>query len=179
VKKVLIAATLLLMIVGVVLVPLPIEPTSRIVSSIFIARNNEEVFNYVTTPANWPKWHPSSLAVSGATDHSLMTDELVTENYKVAGHTGTAVWTVVERSAPNSWTITANIGNRNAGQVRYDLSPENGGTRFTREFLYHPRSLLTMALDRFSIRAQIEAESAQAVQQLKEVLEGRVPTLKN
>jgi uncharacterized protein YndB with AHSA1/START domain len=174
VKKVLIAATALVVIAGVMLVPLPIEPTSRIVSSIFIARDNEDVFDYVTTPANWPKWHPSSLAVSGTTDHSLKTEERVTESYKVAGHSGTAVWTVVERSAPNSWTITANIGNRNAGQVRYQLSPENGGTRFTREFLYHPRSLLTMALDRVSIRAQIEAESAQALKQLKQVLESQL-----
>jgi len=174
-KKFLIAAAVLALIAALLFVPLPFESTTAIVSSVFIARRNEDVFNYVTTPGNWPKWHPSSLAVSGSTDHSLMLEETVTENYKVAGHYGTAVWTVVERTAPSRWTITAEVEGRNAGLVRYNLSPENGGTRFTREFIYHPHSLLTIALDRLSIRPQIEAESTQAVQQLKKILETQGP----
>jgi len=174
-KKLLVAAIAVSILAGVCLIPLPFETTTRIVSSILILRPNEEVFNYVTTPSNWPKWHPSSLAVTGATDHSLRLNEQVTENYRVAGHTGTAVWMVIERSEPSLWAIAAEVGGRNAGLVRYSLSAENGGTRFTREFLYYPRSLLTIALDRLSIRAQIDAESTQAVQQLKQILESSAP----
>jgi len=155
------------------LMPLPFETTNRVINSVFIARPSEDVFNYVTTPGNWPKWHPSSLAVHGATGHSLHQGERVTEDYRVAGHEGTAEWMVVERNAPHTWRITATVGSRNAGWVRYEVAEENGGSRFTREFLYRPNTLLTVILDRLSIHAKIDAESSQAVRQLKEILEGR------
>jgi hypothetical protein len=176
-KKLFIAVGIVALVVILALIPLPFESTSKIVSSVFIARRREIVFDYVTTPANWPIWHPSSLSVHGATDHPLIPNEQVTENYKVAGHTGVAVWTVTERSFPERWTIAAIVDGRNAGQVRYVLSSEGEGTRFTREFLYHPRSLFTMAFDRISLRAQINAESTQAVEQLKAQLESAGPRL--
>src|SRR5437867_6277649 len=48
---------------------------TQIATSIQIARPRDEVFAFVTTPGNWPKWHPSSLGVRGATDHSLAVGE--------------------------------------------------------------------------------------------------------
>ena len=44
---------------------------TRVYNTIWIRAPIERVFDYVTTPGNWPVWHPSSLGVSGATDHSL------------------------------------------------------------------------------------------------------------
>jgi uncharacterized protein YndB with AHSA1/START domain len=61
---------------------------TRICKSIRIQTPVEEVFEYVTTPGNWPAWHPSSLGVDGATDHSLEPGEQVTEEYRVAGRRG-------------------------------------------------------------------------------------------
>lgn len=58
------------LLVAALWVPLPLADT-RIHTSVLIRRPSAEVFDYVTTPANWPRWHPSSLAVSGATDHPL------------------------------------------------------------------------------------------------------------
>ncbi len=48
---------------------------TRIVDSISLASPVDEVYAFVTTPATWPKWHPSSLGVSDATDHSLEVGE--------------------------------------------------------------------------------------------------------
>ncbi|MFP5406218.1 MAG: SRPBCC family protein, partial [Gammaproteobacteria bacterium] len=50
--------------------PAPEAPV-EIHSETTIARAPAEVFDFVASPANWPLWHPSSLAVSGATDHPL------------------------------------------------------------------------------------------------------------
>ena len=65
---------------------------TRLYTTIQIQAPTERVFDYVTTPGNWPVWHPSSLGVSGATDHSLEPGERVTEGFLVAGRRGRVVW---------------------------------------------------------------------------------------
>ena len=73
---------------------------SRVYETIRLDIPIERVFDYVTTPGNWPDWHPSSLGVSGATSRSLEPSEKVTEDYRVAGRRGHIVWTAREREAP-------------------------------------------------------------------------------
>src|SRR5690242_17223576 len=91
----------------------------------------ETVFEYVTTPGHWPEWHPSSLAVTGATDHSLEPGEQVEETFQVAGRRGRVVWTVSERDAPRRWVITGKILNSaSGGIVSYALTPRADGTMF-------------------------------------------------
>ncbi len=46
-----------------------------ILTTVAIPRPIETVFDYVTTPATWPMWHPSSEGVRGAIDHSLQVGE--------------------------------------------------------------------------------------------------------
>jgi uncharacterized protein YndB with AHSA1/START domain len=75
---------------------------TRILSTAYINQPVEMVFEYVTTPGNWPQWHPSSLGVEGATDHSLVVGETCVEAFKVAGRYGRARWTVIERESVNS-----------------------------------------------------------------------------
>jgi hypothetical protein len=58
---------------------------TRIASTAVIYRPPDVVFDYVTTPGNWPDWHPSSLGVTGATDHPLEVGEQCTEHFRVAG----------------------------------------------------------------------------------------------
>lgn len=86
------------------LLPAPKAPVV-LHNEIQIARAAQDVFAFFTTPDSWPRWHPSSLAVSGATDHPLQVGEQVSEDFRVAGRRGRAVWTVTERSAPLRWKI--------------------------------------------------------------------------
>ena len=151
--------------------PPPWDDTTRIRSSVEIARDPDLIFDYVTTPANWPKWHPSSLDVSGASDHSLDLGEQVTEDFRVAGHLGRAVWTVLEREAPERWVIAGEVNGRKAGAITYTLTPSGSGTRFDRELVYTSPSLLFAVMNRMSVRAEMERESAEAVQRLKRILE--------
>ena len=145
--------------------------TTRIVSTVDIARPPPEVFAYVTTPGNWPKWHPSSLAVSGAVDHPLKIGETVVEDFEVAGRRGRATWRVTAREPDRLWRISATIEGREAGTVSYSLAPTPSGTRFVREFDYRMPNLLLAMVNRVSLQQRIEAESAQAVRQLKERVE--------
>ncbi len=161
---------MILAIAGAVVLPAPEEPV-RIESEVNISRTPQEVFDFVTTPGNWPKWHPSSLAVSGATDHPLQVGEQATEDYLVAGRRGRAVWTVIEREAPWRWKIEGHGQEGGDAWIVYTLTEQAGTTRFKREMSYRMPNLLAAMLDPLLTRKAIVTESAVAVQQLKQVLE--------
>lgn len=145
----------------------------RVATETFIVKPPEAVFAYVTRPGHWPAWHPSSLGVSGATDHSLVEGEQVTEAFSVAGRRGEAVWTVIERVVPERWAISGHVGNSGGGTVTYSLTPERGGTRFRREFVYWFGNRLIGLIDPFLIRLRIRWESEEALRRLKVVLEAQ------
>ncbi len=146
---------------------------ARIYTSVHIRKPLEQVFNFVTTPANWPKWHPSSLAVSGATDHSLELSEKVYEDFLVAGRRGRAVWTVCERQAPRRWVIKGQGEEGGGATITYTLTPQAEGTLFERELYYTMPNRLLALLDRLFFRRRIQAESAEALRKLKEIMERR------
>jgi uncharacterized protein YndB with AHSA1/START domain len=145
---------------------------ARIYTTTTIARPIEQVFAYVSTPAYWPDWHPSSLGVSGATDHSLAVGEQVTEEFRVAGRTGRARWTVRERTPPVRWVIEGVIeGRGSGGTVAYMLTPHGETTFFEREFTYPTPTLLFKLLNLLVIRWRVRAESREALRRLKARLE--------
>jgi uncharacterized protein YndB with AHSA1/START domain len=144
---------------------------SRIVSVTTIARPPSEVFDYVTTPRNWPAWHPSSLGVTGDAGHSLDVGERCTEQYIVAGRRGVTDWFVRERQPDRRWVIEAQPSGGGSGTITYTLSPDGEGTRFEREFVYQMPNAVLAILDALVLRRRIEAESAEAMRRLKDRLE--------
>jgi uncharacterized protein YndB with AHSA1/START domain len=146
---------------------------TRVYTTIQIDTPIQRVFDYVTTPGNWPEWHPSCLGVSGATDHSLEPGEKVTEEFRVAGRRGRVLWTVREREFPSHWVIDGRAEGGGGGTITYTLKPHNGDTTFERELVYTMPNLLLALLDRLVLRRRVEAESAEALWRLKQVLERR------
>jgi uncharacterized protein YndB with AHSA1/START domain len=145
---------------------------TRIYTAAHINKPISEVFDYVTTAGNWPQWHPSSLGVSGATDHSGQPGEQITEKFLVAGRHGVAVWTVREQQSPTRWVIEGRVsGSGSGGTITYTLTPKNGGTHFEREFVYHFRNPLFALLDGLLVRPRVAAESAEGLRRLKQLLE--------
>ncbi len=175
--RIVVVAAIVLAVLGVAaLAPLPFSVTHRVANAIDIAAPPERVYDYVTTPAHWPRWHPSSLAVEGAAaSHSMTLDERVTEEFSVAGRHGRAEWRVIERDAPRLWAIEGSIAGRRAGVVRYRVAPTPRGARFEREFEYVIPTALFWVLEPVLIRPRIADESARAVAQLRAVLEGAAP----
>jgi uncharacterized protein YndB with AHSA1/START domain len=144
---------------------------SRVLSRATIARSPEEVFSYVATPGHWPEWRPSSLGVTGATDHSLLVGEEVTESFLVAGRRGRAQWIVRQREEPRRWVILGQVADDGTGIIVYTLTPQDGGTSFAREFTYEMSNPLLALLDSLIVRRRRAAESAEAVRRLKKRLE--------
>lgn len=146
---------------------------TRIYTATHINQRIEQVFDYVTTAGNWPTWHPSSLGVSGAVDHSGQPGEQVTERFRVAGRRGEVVWAVRERQSPTRWVIEGKTGSGGGGAITYTLTPENSGTYFEREFVYYFHNPLYRLLDGLLVRPRIQAESDEALRRLKQVLEAK------
>ena len=140
---------------------------TRIVDSILVAAPIEDVYAFVTTPATWPTWHPSSLGVNDATDHSLEVGERVTEEFLVAGRRGQVAWTVTAKEAPKTWTISGKVIGGGQGVITYRCRPEGDGTIFEREFTYSMSSLKLEILNVLIFKRRVKRESAQAVHQLK------------
>ncbi len=143
---------------------------TRIVVAINIHRPTGVVFDYVTTPAYWPAWHPASRSVSGAADHSLLVGEQVTEEFVAGGRKGSCVWEVVQRDAPRLWTIKTSTPQVRA-EIHYRLSPQGETTCFEREFTYFASGIWFWILDVLLMRQRMLRESRIAVEQLKKRLE--------
>lgn len=144
---------------------------TTIVSEILIRNATAAVFDYVTTPAHWLAWHPSSVALRGATDHSLDIGEEVTEDFRVAGRAGSVTWKVIARERPKRWAIAGVVAAGGSGTITYTLSQVAQGTAFRREFVYAMPNWFTALLDRLFVRRRIAAESALALSRLKHALE--------
>jgi uncharacterized protein YndB with AHSA1/START domain len=144
---------------------------TRIFTETHLNKPIADVFDYVTTAGNWPAWHPSSLGVSGATNHSALIGEQITERFLVAGRRGEAVWMVRERQSPTRWIIEGQTSSGGGGTITYTLTPTKGGTHFAREFVYFFHNPLFRLLDGLLVRPRIQAESAEALRRLKQVLE--------
>src|SRR5258708_14782563 len=143
----------------------------RIVTQIHIDRAMEEVLDFLTTRGNWPRWHPSALGVRGAVDHSLDAGEQVTEDYRVAGQNGTAVWTVRERAAPIRWVIDGVAESGNEATITYTLTGDAHGTQFQRELELTKLPALDAKTDLKAFQRAVDEESAEALRRLKHVLE--------
>jgi uncharacterized protein YndB with AHSA1/START domain len=126
---------------------------SRVASAVRIHRESADVFAFFTTPKNWPRWHPASISVAGATDHSLAAGEEVTEEFRMGSGKGRVVWRVTESNPPYLWRIE---GTPESGDARvtitYSLRMDGQDTLFERDMQYQFNRLWLRVLDLLFIR---------------------------
>jgi len=161
-------------LVAVLILPLPwpdVFVGSRVVNRIEIAAPPDRVFNYVTTPANWPRWHPASRAVRGVTDRTPKVDESVVETFEIAGRRGDATWTTVELDPPRRWVIVSGAPGSSYARLVYTLSAKDDGTIWERDLTYRGPNLLFGLLNVLQIRAVMESDSAKALANVKREVE--------
>jgi uncharacterized protein YndB with AHSA1/START domain len=144
---------------------------TRICNSIQISQPIEQVFDFITTPANWPQWHPASVSVSENASHSLLQGEEVTEDISVGSRRGQVTWLVRERSAPRRWVIDGTGKDGGRATIIYTLAPHPDGTNFERELVYTMPNALLAVLDWLIIRSRMKMDSIEALQRLKRLLE--------
>jgi uncharacterized protein YndB with AHSA1/START domain len=149
---------------------------TRIDNVVEIAAPPPQVFAYVATPANWPRWHPASRAVRGVTDRTPAAGESVIETYEIGGRRDDATWTTVELDAPRRWRFSATSAHRGgSAEIAYTLTPIDSGTRFRREMYYRGPNLLFALLNQVELKAQIERDSATALANVKRDVEAAAP----
>jgi uncharacterized protein YndB with AHSA1/START domain len=148
---------------------------SHVVNRIEIAAPPERVFNYVATPANWPRWHPASRAVRGITDRTPKVGESVVETFEIAGRGGDATWTTVELDPPRRWVISSGTPGGSYAYIVYTLSAKDGGTVWERDLTYRGPNLLFGILNVLQIRTVMESDSAKALANVKGQVEAMRP----
>lgn len=142
---------------------------TRVVTETLIARPRVEVFEYVTTPANWLQWQRGVRSVGGpGADHSALLGEEITAAYSVWGRLSQVVFKVVEREEPRRWMIEGVTG-RARGTIAYEMWPHEGATKFARILDYRSEAFVIRLIDKL-IASRVERESHLAVRHLAEVL---------
>ena len=147
---------------------------TRIVSTIRIHRDADIVFDFFTTPKNAPKWHPASLSVGGAVDHSLAVDEEFSEELTgPAGMRGHAKWRVVASDAPHLWRIELKESKpvRMTALVTLRFHGEPGETMFERHVHYRYAQPWLVVLDALFLRRRNEREGRECLRRAKQILE--------
>jgi uncharacterized protein YndB with AHSA1/START domain len=163
---------------ALLLVPVPWPDAfvgSHVVNRIEIAAPPERVFAYVTTPANWPRWHPASRAVRGIVDRTPAVGENVVETFEIAGRSGDATWTTIELDPPRRWIIVSGAPGGSYARLVYTLSPKDGGTAWERDLTYRGANLLFGILNMLQIRTVMESDSAKALANVKRQVEAMGP----
>jgi uncharacterized protein YndB with AHSA1/START domain len=163
-------------LIALLLLPLPWPAGlvgTRIDNTIDIAAPMPQVFAYVATPANWPRWHPASRAVRGVTDHTPAVGESVIETYEIGGRRDEATWTTVELEPPLRWRFVARAEAGGTAEIAYTFTPTATGTRFRRELFYRGPNLAFAIVDRFKLRDIMTRDSAAALENVKRDTEGR------
>ena len=144
---------------------------TRICNSIQIRQPIEQVFDFITTPANWPQWHPASVSVGGTLTIPCSRAKRLRKTFPSSGHRGQVTWLVRERSAPHRWVIDGTGKDGGRATITYTLTPHPDGTNFERELVYAMPNPLLAVLDWLIIRSRMKADSAEALRRLKRLLE--------
>ena len=148
----------------------------RIDTEIDINRPQHEVFDYVTTPALWRTWHPATVEVRDVPNRPLVTGETMLELIAVAGRRDQALWTVTACLPPRSWEIATDTRN-GAAHITYTIMPTNGGCRFHRTLEFRSKRWPWRMLDSTFTRWILVHQSAQALRNIKAVLEEKQMSL--
>ena len=132
---------------------------SRTENQIYIELPPQRVYDYVSTPAKWPEWHPSSLWLDSGADQPLGAGARFEEDVRVANRDGHLSWTVREARPPLLWIADAVARDGLRLSLRYDLEAVSGGTGFRRTLDYQMAGLWKRILDRLLLHRRIARES--------------------
>ena len=147
----------------------------QVTNAIFIPRPAVAVFDLATTARYWPRWHASSLRVSGAVDHPVEVGERIIDEVRVAGRTGVVEWTCVERDRPRRIVMVSAGTQGEQARLLYTLAERDGGTVLTRILTYRYPIPLAGLLEPLLITPLMQRDARTALANLKALIEAEVP----
>jgi uncharacterized protein YndB with AHSA1/START domain len=157
--------------------------TDTITTTISIARTPDEVYDFVTTAANWPKFWPLTVRVEGVTDRPLHTGEQVTEHVWVGPWRGRFVWTAEEVQRPHHYLLTGTAITEDLPRsiltllrdvpcrIEYTITADGTNTRFERVMSFPIVGWQGWLSQRFGFGADIDRLVHEALLAAKEWLE--------
>jgi uncharacterized protein YndB with AHSA1/START domain len=147
----------------------------RVTNTIFIHRPITGVFDLATTARTWPRWHASSLRVSGAVDHPVEVGERISDEVRIAGRTGVVEWTCVERDRPRRIVLVSAGTQGEQARLVYTLVEHDGGTTLTRTLTYRYPIPLAGLLEPLLITPLMRRDARTALDNLKALIEAEIP----
>ncbi|MCE9597282.1 MAG: SRPBCC family protein [Spirochaetia bacterium] len=148
------------------------QQQTTVINEIDISVSPEKVFDLVSSPGLWPKWHPSSRHLAPGADRPLKKGEGFSEEVHAGGRKGNLVWIVSECDRPRIWIATATSDQGVSIRLQYEVLKNSGGTRFKRTLTYEMTSAVLIFANTIFMRYKIKRESAIALRNLKALLEG-------
>ncbi|MBI1880913.1 MAG: SRPBCC family protein [Chloroflexi bacterium] len=128
----------------------------------------EAVFDLVTTTRFWPQWHPTTTGVGGVTERPVALDDKIRERANIGGRIYEGNWTVVEHARPRRVALLMESGRI---KITYSFQAEGQVTEFKRQLEFHPEDFSVSASDPVALEKLMYAQSEQALQKLKQLVE--------
>jgi hypothetical protein len=133
-------------------------------TSIHIARSVEDVFTTLADPPGWPAWYPSSRSVHRTPDGAV-------EWLTPMGMPLRIRWRIQRTFPQGQIRKRGRIWGFYPIEIVYNVSPEDGGTRFHRLMCY-PVPPGLGKIDRTVLCPFFQQESVAALNRFKQLLEG-------
>ena len=141
----------------------------QVTSTILINGQIEPIFDLVTTTQSWPRWHPATIGVGGVTDRPFVLGDQIHERARIGERVYEGTWTVVEHRRPYSATLRGASGRIEIGYT-FELVGEHE-VRFSRMLSFYSEDFAAGLSGRQATIALMEQQSAQALKQLKALVE--------
>jgi Polyketide cyclase / dehydrase and lipid transport len=147
---------------------------------VVIERPAPIVFDFATTPKNWPRIWPVTLSVSGDIEVSPKPGAKWTEQVRLLIWRGELLWQAVDTNPPHRFVMGNTmrgfgflgfLTRGTTGQITYALSESNGTTTLTRVLEYQVPGLIGKVVDTFFIRWLVTRIARKALAILKRTLE--------
>lgn len=93
-----------------------------------ISRPPEDVFDFMTDPANTPSWLPSVQVLEQISPGPLTVGAKLREVRRLGGTESEAELQVTKFQRPHAYSVQATLGGLDAS-IHYTFDPEHGGTK--------------------------------------------------
>ena len=143
-----------------------------IASSVTIRKPIDEVFDYVTTIANWGVMHPAmARLLVNPPDHPTRVGETFVEHFAMGPIKGAMLWTVKESTRPTRWTGETVMTGLGPYTFSFELAETNGGTRVEMRTSYANQTFLAKLVIWLFLERNSRETVAQGVVHLQHALE--------
>jgi hypothetical protein len=153
---------------------------AKINVEVVITRDASFVFDFATTPKNWPRIWPVTLDVSGDIESSPKVGDRWVERIRFLITRGELLWHAIETKPPHLFVMGNSargfgllgfLTRGTTGQITYQLTERNGTTTLRRELDYQVPGLIGKVIDTFLIRWLMTKVAQKALATLKRTLE--------